>query len=129
MRFLADAGISPKTVEFLIGLGYEADHVRTLGLERSPDQVLVERANVNPSVEVPHRSGRNLQCGSSVKTATDYSPEAIPTMIHLPLCFLRVIRCLTDVVLRRARILGSESTDHVHSTVAVPEASRLMAAC
>ena len=50
MRFLADAGISPKTVEFLIGLGYEADHVRALGLERSPDQVLVERAKADGRV-------------------------------------------------------------------------------
>lgn len=44
MRFLADAGISPKTVEFLTQLGHEAIHVRTLGLQRAADVVLVERA-------------------------------------------------------------------------------------
>lgn len=44
MRFLADAGISPRTVEFLRELGHEAIHVRTLGLQRAPDLELVERA-------------------------------------------------------------------------------------
>ncbi len=44
MRFLADAGISPKTVEFLINLGHEVIHVRTLGLQRSTDRALVEHA-------------------------------------------------------------------------------------
>jgi predicted nuclease of predicted toxin-antitoxin system len=34
MRFLADAGISPKTVEFLKQLGHEATHVRELGMQR-----------------------------------------------------------------------------------------------
>jgi len=52
MRFLADAGISPKTVEFLIRLGHQADHVRALGLERSPDRTLVERANADSLVIV-----------------------------------------------------------------------------
>jgi predicted nuclease of predicted toxin-antitoxin system len=50
MRFLADAGISPKTVEFLTQLGHEAIHVRTLGLHRAADVVLVERARADGSV-------------------------------------------------------------------------------
>lgn len=50
MRFLADAGISPRTVEFLNGLGHDAVHVRTLGLQRSPDLKLVDRARADSSV-------------------------------------------------------------------------------
>ena len=50
MRFLADAGISPKTVEFLTQLGHEAIHVRTLGLQRAADVVLVGRARADGSV-------------------------------------------------------------------------------
>jgi predicted nuclease of predicted toxin-antitoxin system len=50
MRFLADAGISPKTVDFLIGLGHDAIHVRRVGLERSPDRVLVDRARTDDRV-------------------------------------------------------------------------------
>ena len=52
MRFLADAGISPKTVEILKQLGHEAIHVRTLGLQRAPDRELVERARADGSVVV-----------------------------------------------------------------------------
>lgn len=52
MRFLADAGVSPKTVEFLKRLGHEAIHVRTLGLQRAPDHKLVELARADGSVVV-----------------------------------------------------------------------------
>jgi predicted nuclease of predicted toxin-antitoxin system len=47
MRFLADAGVSPKTIEFLRQLGEEVAHVRELGLERSLDSEIVERARVD----------------------------------------------------------------------------------
>lgn len=50
MRFLADAGVSPRTVEFLGGLGHDAVHVRTLGLQRSPDIELVDRARADSRV-------------------------------------------------------------------------------
>ena len=50
MRFLADAGVSPETVEFLKQLGHEAVHVRTLGLQRAADAELVERARADSSV-------------------------------------------------------------------------------
>ncbi|MBY0493292.1 MAG: DUF5615 family PIN-like protein [Cyanobacteria bacterium] len=52
MRFLADAGISPETVELLTQLGHEATHVRTLGLQRAPDVVLVDRARADGSVVI-----------------------------------------------------------------------------
>ena len=44
MRFLADAGISPRTVDFLRRNGHEAVHVRELGIQRAPDRALVEKA-------------------------------------------------------------------------------------
>lgn len=50
MRFLADAGISPKTVEFLEQLGHDAVHIRTLGLQRATDRELVERARADSRV-------------------------------------------------------------------------------
>jgi predicted nuclease of predicted toxin-antitoxin system len=52
MRFLADAGISPKTVGFLIQLGHDAVHVRALGLQRAPDSELVDRARADSRVIV-----------------------------------------------------------------------------
>ena len=50
MRFLADAGLSPATVDFLIQIGHEAVHVRTLGMQRVPDVDIVERARADSSV-------------------------------------------------------------------------------
>ena len=50
MRFLADAGVSPKTIEFLKQLGHEAVHVRTIGLQRAPDPRVVDRARSDGSV-------------------------------------------------------------------------------
>ena|SRR5438093_194463 len=50
MRFLADAGVSPKTVAFLNERGHEAVHVRTLGLQRALDRELIERARADSSV-------------------------------------------------------------------------------
>jgi len=52
MRFLADAGVSPKTIDFLTQLGDEAVHVRSIGLERAHDMQLVERARADGSVIV-----------------------------------------------------------------------------
>ena len=44
MRFLADAGISGKTVDFLRALAHDAVHVRELLLQRAADRELVDRA-------------------------------------------------------------------------------------
>jgi len=52
MRFLADAGISPKTVEFLKQLGHEAAHVRELGMQRATDREIIDRARLENRVVV-----------------------------------------------------------------------------
>ena len=52
MRFLADGGISPRTIEFLRHLGHEAEHIRMLGMQRASDLELVERARADRSVVV-----------------------------------------------------------------------------
>jgi predicted nuclease of predicted toxin-antitoxin system len=52
MRFLADAGVSPQTVQFLQQLGHEAIHVRTLGLQRASDSELVDRARTDSRVVI-----------------------------------------------------------------------------
>lgn len=50
MRFLADAGISPRTVEFLRRAGHDAVHVRELAMQRAPDRSIVERARAEGRV-------------------------------------------------------------------------------
>ena len=47
MRFLADAGISPTTVEFLSQLGHEVVHVRVLQMHRSSDHEILVRATAD----------------------------------------------------------------------------------
>ena len=44
MKFLADMGISPRTVEFLRSLKHEAMHLSEEGLERLPDAAILEKA-------------------------------------------------------------------------------------
>jgi hypothetical protein len=44
MRFLADAGISSKTVAFLRRNGHDAVHVRELAMQRAGDREVVDRA-------------------------------------------------------------------------------------
>jgi len=44
VKFLADMGISPKTVAFLHALGHDAVHLAAQGLERLPDPGIVEKA-------------------------------------------------------------------------------------
>jgi predicted nuclease of predicted toxin-antitoxin system len=50
VRFLADAGISPKTVDFLRRNGHDAVHVRELEMQRAEDRVLVEKARMDARV-------------------------------------------------------------------------------
>ena len=44
MRFLADMGISPLTVNWLCRLGHDAVHLREQGLQRLPDEAIIEKA-------------------------------------------------------------------------------------
>lgn len=50
MRFLADAGISPHTVEFLRQTGHDAVHVRELAMQRATDPDIVDRARAEDRV-------------------------------------------------------------------------------
>lgn len=54
MRFLADMGISPKTVAFLRDLGHDAVHLHALGLDRLPDSAILELARAESRVLLTH---------------------------------------------------------------------------
>ena len=54
MRFLADMGISPRTVEFLTGLGHDATHLSTQGLNRMPDPEILRKARDESRVLLAH---------------------------------------------------------------------------
>ena len=57
MKFLADMGISPKTVAFLHALGHDAVHLSDQGLERLPDPGIVEKAHQEGRILLVHDLG------------------------------------------------------------------------
>jgi predicted nuclease of predicted toxin-antitoxin system len=57
MKFLADMGISPKTVAFLQALGHDAIHLADQGLERLPDPDIVEKARREGRILLVHDLG------------------------------------------------------------------------
>ena len=57
VKFLADMGISPKTVAFLHGLGHDAVHLSEQGLERLPDPGIVEKARQEGRIVLVHDLG------------------------------------------------------------------------
>ena len=54
MRFLADMGISPRTVRFLRALGHEALHLHERGLERLSDADILTMAREDGYVLLTH---------------------------------------------------------------------------
>jgi len=50
MRFLADAGISPRTAEFLRRAGHDVAHVRDLAMQRASDKSIADRARAEGRV-------------------------------------------------------------------------------
>jgi predicted nuclease of predicted toxin-antitoxin system len=57
VKFLADMGISPKTVVFLRTLGHDAVHLSDQGLERLSDPGIVEKARQEGRVVLVHDLG------------------------------------------------------------------------
>ena len=54
MRFLADMGISPQTVEYLRKMGYEAVHLREEGLQTLEDPKILEKARDEDRILLAH---------------------------------------------------------------------------
>jgi len=54
MRFLADMGISPQSVVFLQGLGHDAVHLHTGGLDRLGDSSVLDKAREEGRILLTH---------------------------------------------------------------------------
>ena len=54
MKFLADMGISPKTVAFLQELGHDAVHLQDLGLHQLADSDILQKARSEGRVLLAH---------------------------------------------------------------------------
>jgi predicted nuclease of predicted toxin-antitoxin system len=57
MKFLADMGISPKTVTFLRGLEYDASHLCEQGLHRLLDSDILEKVRNEGRILLTHNLG------------------------------------------------------------------------
>ncbi|NOT55658.1 MAG: DUF5615 family PIN-like protein [Deltaproteobacteria bacterium] len=73
MKFLADMGISLKTVAFLHGLGHDAVHLSEQGLERLPDPDIVEKARQEGRIALVH----DLDFGELVAASGARLPSVI----------------------------------------------------
>ena len=54
MKFLADMGISPKTVDFLIALEFESIHLSALKLNKMPDSEILNKAKNEGFILLTH---------------------------------------------------------------------------
>ena len=73
MRFLADTGISPRTVAFLADLGHDAVHLREQRLERLPDSGVLKKARDEDRILLTH----DLDFGELVAASRERLPSVI----------------------------------------------------
>jgi len=73
MKFLLDMGISPKTVNFLNNLGYNAVHLHALGLHKLPDHDILKKAKKEGCIILTH----DLDFGELVAASEAKLPSVI----------------------------------------------------
>ncbi len=73
MKFLADMGISPKTITFLQQLGYESIHLFSLGLHQLPDSKILKKARNEGYILLTH----DLDFGELVAASQAKLPSVI----------------------------------------------------
>ncbi len=73
MRFLADAGISPRTVDFLRREAHDVAHVRERGLQRARDRELVRVAHAERRIIVTF----DLDFGEILALASADGPSVV----------------------------------------------------
>lgn len=99
MKFLADMGISPQTVVYVRGLGYDATHLSEEGLERLPDAAILAKARQENRIV--------LACDLDFADLLAASGASLPSVIIFRLRDLRPVRVNTylDLVLAQHRTM------------------------
>jgi predicted nuclease of predicted toxin-antitoxin system len=101
VKFLADMGISPKTVAYLKSLGFDAVHLAEQGLEKLDDHEIVEKARREGRILLVH----DLDFGEIVAA----SGEKIPSVITFRLRNMhpdRVNAVLQPILSQHAEAIG-----------------------
>jgi len=102
MKFLADMGISPKAVDFLVRLGYPAVHVQQQGLHRLKDSEILAKARREGCILLTH----DLDFGDLLAA----SGADLPSVVIFRLRNMHpenVDRHLLKIVSRFAKVLES----------------------
>ncbi len=73
MKFLADMGISPKSINFLRELGFEAFHLNDFGLGKLPDSEILLKAKEENFIVLTH----DLDFGDILAASGDKLPSVI----------------------------------------------------
>jgi predicted nuclease of predicted toxin-antitoxin system len=73
MKFLADMGISPKTVDHLQSLGHDAVHLHAEGLDRLPDSDILQKACDERRVLLTH----DLDFGELIAASEARTPSVV----------------------------------------------------
>jgi predicted nuclease of predicted toxin-antitoxin system len=100
MRFLADMGISPITVDFLCNLGHDAVHLHAQSLDRLSDPMILEKARLENRIMLTH----DLDFGELAAA----SSASLPSVIIFRLRSMRpehVNGYLHSVILQYAKTL------------------------
>ena len=101
MRFLADMGISPRTVDFLRRLGHNAEHLHHQGLDRLPDSAVLAKARSEHRILLTH----DLDFGELMAA----SGARLPPVVIFRLRNMRPDR--VNAYLRRIITLHSETLE------------------
>ena len=112
MKFLVDMSVSPKTVEFLKKIGYEAVRVSDLGMAKSKDQEIFEYAIENDMILITTDLdfGNILAYTKSKKPSTiifrlkNPSPEIVNQMLLLTLPRIEPLKKGVIIVIEERRI-------------------------
>ena len=102
MRFLADAGILPRTVEFLRLCGHDAVHVRELALQRATDRELIDKARADSRVLLTF----DLDFGEIL---------ALGVVDHPSVVIFRLTNERADAVNRRLEVVLAEQAEALNS--------------
>lgn len=105
MRFLADMGISPLAVDWLRRLGHDALHLREQGLQRLPDDAVVEKARVEGRVMLTS----DLDFGYLMAT----SGAALPSVVLFRLSDMRPSSVAAHLELVLSRFSSELSTGSI----------------
>lgn len=73
MKFLADMGISPRAVDFLVRLGHDAAHLQQQGLDRLKDSQVLEKARQEGRILLTH----DLDFGDLLAASGDELPSVV----------------------------------------------------